>query len=136
MSETPREELTAHRGGCHCGAVQWQVMAPPDLHTHTCNCSLCDIQHYQHLIVPKERFTLLEGEDNLSTYTFGSGIAQHYFCKTCGVKSFYVPRSNPDGISVHARCLDIGTVASVTDEPFDGQNWEKNAGALAHLSQT
>jgi len=136
MSDDALTELTTHRGGCHCGAVQWQVLAPAEIHTHTCNCSLCDIQHYQHLIVPKQHFTLLSGEANLSTYTFGSGIAQHYFCKTCGVKSFYVPRSNPDGVSVHARCLDMATVASIEDEPFDGQNWEKNAGSLAHLSKT
>jgi hypothetical protein len=87
------------------------------------------------LIVPKQRFHLLKGAEDLSDYRFGSGQAQHYFCKTCGVKSFYVPRSNPDGVSVHARCLNLATVLSITDTPFDGQNWEKNAASLAHLSK-
>ena len=129
------DALITHRGGCHCDTVSWEIDAPSVLHTHTCNCSICNIQHYQHLIVPKARFRLLTGEDNLTLYTFGSGIAQHWFCKSCGVKSFYIPRSNPDGVSVHARCLDMSTVEHIEDEPFDGQNWEKNAASLAHLSQ-
>jgi len=128
------QDLTTHQGGCHCGTVRWSIEAPADIHTHSCNCSICNIQHYQHLIVPKSRFKILSGEEALSLYTFGSGIAQHYFCKHCGVKSFYIPRSNPDGVSVHARCIDPETLNSVEDEAFDGRNWEKNAGSLAHLS--
>ena len=127
--------LVTHEGGCHCGKVKWQIQAPAHLQTHTCNCSICDINNYQHLIVPKQRFQLLTNTDSLSEYRFGSGQAKHYFCKTCGVKSFYIPRSNPDGVSVHARCLNLATVLSITDTPFDGQNWEENAASLAHLSK-
>jgi hypothetical protein len=50
------------------------------------------------------------------------------------VKPFYVPRSNPDGFSVNARCLEPGTIESLTVEPFDGRNWENSAAALRHLS--
>ena len=127
--------LVTHEGGFHCGKVQWQIQAPAHLQTHTCNCSICNINHYQHLIVPKQRFQLLSDPDTLSEYRFGSGLAQHYFCKACGVKSFYIPRSNPDGVSVHARCLNPASVLSITDTPFDGQNWERNAASLAHLSK-
>ena len=127
--------LVTHEGGCHCGKVQWQIQAPAHLQTHTCNCSICNINHYQHLIVPKQRFQLLSDPDTLSEYRFDSGLAQHYFCKACGVKSFYIPRSNPDGVSVHARCLNPASVLSITDTPFDGQNWERNAASLAHLSK-
>lgn len=90
---------------------------------------------HQHLIVAASRFHLVSGESDLSLYTFNTGQAKHYFCRRCGVKSFYVPRSNPDGYSVNARCLDPKTLGSVTIEPFDGANWEKNAGSLAHLSR-
>ncbi len=131
MSET----LVTHKGGCHCGRVSWEVEAPAVLHTHTCNCSICDPYNYQHLIVPKSRFKLLTGESDLSCYTFGSGIAQHFFCSHCGVKSFYIPRSNPDGVSINARCIDTETISRIEDEAFDGQNWEKNAGALAGLDK-
>jgi hypothetical protein len=136
MAENNSEqELITHQGGCHCGKIKWQVQAPANLHTHTCNCSICEIHHYQHLIVPKDRFHLLTDAQELSEYRFGSGHAKHYFCKTCGTKSFYIPRSNPDGVSIHARCLNPASVLSITDTPFDGQNWEKNAASLAHLSK-
>ena len=126
--------LVTHRGGCHCGAVGFEVLAPADLRVQDCNCSICSASGFWHLIVPRQRFKLLRGEDALTEYTFGTGVARHLFCHTCGVKSFYVPRSNPDGYSVNARCLDRATVASITVEPFDGRDWEASAGALRHLS--
>lgn len=89
---------------------------------------------FQHLIVPRSRFRLLHGGDLLTEYTFNTGVARHLFCSRCGVKSFYVPRSNPDGYSVNARCLEPGTIESLDLEPFDGRNWEANAGALRDLS--
>jgi hypothetical protein len=79
---------------------------------------------YLHLIVPADRFRLLAGRNDLTTYTFNTGVAQHHFCKHCGVKSFYVPRSHPDGVSVNARCLDDAAVESMTVLPFDGRNWD------------
>ncbi|MCK5424295.1 MAG: GFA family protein [Emcibacter sp.] len=83
-----------------------------------------------HLIVEKENFTLLQGEDNLGLYSFNTHVAQHLFCKTCGVKSFYVPRSHPDGYSVNVNCLDHSTIKSITTEDFDGQNWKDNIGKI------
>jgi hypothetical protein len=90
---------------------------------------------YQHLIVPKSNFRILQGEDRLITYEFNTGIARHYFCSHCGVKSFYVPRSHPDGISVNGRCLDPDTISSVTLSSFDGRNWEQNRDKLAPLPE-
>jgi hypothetical protein len=90
---------------------------------------------YQHLIVPASQFRLTRGESVLSVYRFNTGVARHLFCSICGIKSFYVPRSNPDGFSVNLRCLDTGTLGSVTLIPFDGRNWERNAASLRHLSE-
>jgi hypothetical protein len=90
---------------------------------------------FLHLIVPASRFRLLRGAETIETYTFNTGTAKHLFCRRCGIKSFYVPRSNPDGYSVNARCLDRSTVEHVEVTPFDGQNWEKSAASLAHLSR-
>ena len=113
-----------HMGGCHCGRVRFEVEAPAALEVQECNCSICGKSGYLHLIVPKSRFKLLQGAEFLSTYTFNTGVAQHLFCKVCGIKSFYIPRSNPDGFSVNARCLDPQTIASIKITQFDGQNWE------------
>lgn len=117
--------LIKHAGGCHCGRIRFEVSAPARLEVADCNCSICSMAGYLHLIVKSEHFRLLCGGGDLTTYTFNSGVAKHVFCRHCGVKSFYIPRSHPDGVSVNARCIDSGTVESMTVTPFDGRNWEK-----------
>ncbi|MEE8538732.1 MAG: GFA family protein, partial [Woeseiaceae bacterium] len=116
--------MTIHKGGCHCGRIRFEVEALGDLEVNECNCSICRLTGFLHLIVRKDDFRLVSGQDDLSTYQFNTGVARHFFCAVCGVKSFYIPRSNPDGYSVNARCLDPGTVTSMTIETFDGRNWE------------
>jgi len=118
-----------HAGGCHCGRVRFEAVAPTRLVVTDCNCSICGKAGYLHLIVPKSRFKLLSGADVLTTYRFNTGTAKHLFCSVCGVKSFYVPRSHPDGYSVNARCLDEGTVEQLIVVPLDGKNWEKTHSA-------
>lgn len=127
-------EAIIHRGGCHCGRVRFQAKGPAVLEVLDCNCSICVKTGFLHWIVPQSRFHLLTPESALGTYTFGTGIAQHRFCKVCGIKSFYVPRSNPDGIDINVRCLDYDPDRKLTITPFDGQNWEQNSNSLAHLS--
>ncbi|HEX4241118.1 MAG TPA: GFA family protein [Steroidobacteraceae bacterium] len=117
--------MVTHSGGCHCGRVRFEVIAPSNLELADCNCSICAKSGYLHLIVPAERFKLTKGREALVTYSFNTGVAKHYFCSVCGIKSFYVPRSHPDGISVNGRCIDGGTVTSMSITPFDGRDWEK-----------
>jgi hypothetical protein len=128
------KETMIYKGACHCGAVRFEVEAPEDILAHDCNCSICAKAGFLHLIVPKSRFRLLSGQDRLTTYSFNTETAKHTFCNTCGIKPFYVPRSNPDGIDINVRCLEP-VPTRVTTEPFDGRNWEANAGHLAHLSR-
>ena len=106
---TPQTPLVTHRGGCHCGAVAFEVEAPARVTVSDCNCSVCRMSGFLHLIVPAARFRLLRGKEELSEYRFNTGTAQHLFCRRCGVKSFYVPRSNPDGYSVNLRLRESGT---------------------------
>jgi len=126
---------TWRAGGCHCGAVRFEAALPDVVEAQACNCSMCDKVGFIHLIVPESRFRLLSGQGAMTSYRFNTGVAEHLFCRTCGVKSFYRPRSNPDGWSVNARCLDEVDVLDIRVEAFDGRNWEAHAGALAHLSQ-
>jgi len=128
------ENYTTHAGGCHCGAVRFEVDLPESFEVEDCNCSICAMSGNIHVIVPSSRFRLLAGQDNLSEYTFQTKAAKHLFCRTCGIKSFYVPRSNPDGYAVTYRCLENWMDLDVKICPFDGQNWEDNAGRLAHKS--
>jgi len=122
-------------GGCHCGAVRFEAHLPDAFEIEDCNCSICAMSGNTHVIVPASRFRLLAGSANLTEYTFNTGQARHLFCKTCGIKSFYVPRSNPDGFAVTWRCLDDWQSLDVTRNAFDVQNWEANAGMLAHKSR-
>ena len=116
-------------GGCHCGAVRFEADLPDAFEIEDCNCSICTMSGNTHVIVPASRFRLLKGADSMTEYTFNTGAARHLFCKTCGIKSFYVPRS------VTWRCLDDWQSLDVTINAFDGQDWEANAGTLAHKSR-
>jgi hypothetical protein len=115
-------------GGCHCGRVRFRVRAER-LEALDCNCSICTMKGFLHLIVPKERFELLRGAADLATYTFNTAVAKHTFCRTCGIHAFYTPRSHPDGVDVNVRCLDEGP-GRFAVVPFDGRNWEANADSI------
>jgi centromere protein V len=117
--------VVTHKGGCHCGRVRFEVQAPAEIEVLDCNCSICTKTGYLHLIVPAARFRLLDPAAPLTNYTFNTGTARHLFCSVCGIKSFYVPRSHPDGYSVNARCLDAGTVTAMRALPCDGRDWER-----------
>jgi hypothetical protein len=122
-------------GSCHCGAVAFEVLAPSPVEVEACNCSMCARTGFVHLIVPKAHFRLIRGERLLTHYRFNTGVANHTFCKKCGVKAFYTPRSNPDGVSVNANCFDDGQAPELIVSTFDGQNWEANAACLAHKTE-
>jgi len=115
------------QGGCHCGSVQFRVTADLDRVTY-CNCSMCSKKGFLHLIVPPEQFELVSGKDDLTTYTFNTGVAKHTFCKYCGIHAFYVPRSDPDKIDVNVRCLEGVDVSALSIKTFDGKNWEQAMG--------
>jgi len=123
-----------YKGSCHCGEVTFSVESPPTVEVEQCNCSVCSKSGFLHLIVPKSKFHLLTGEGALTTYTFNTGVAKHYFCKHCGIKPFYIPRSNPDGVDVNLNALDT-MPPNISIVQFDGQNWEDNAGSLADKSK-
>jgi hypothetical protein len=117
--------VVTHAGGCHCGRVRFEVTAPDHLRVTECNCSICTKSGYLHLIVPAERFRLLSGQESLVAYSFNTRTAKHLFCAVCGVKSFYVPRSHPDGFSVNARCIDPGTIVELSVTASNGREWEQ-----------
>lgn len=116
-------------GGCHCQAVRFEVeVGDPPLSVLDCNCSVCSMTGFLHLMVPHGDFTLLSGQDALSSYRFGTGAADHLFCRHCGVKSFYQPRSHPNAWSVNVHCLDQQVDLHI--EAFDGKNWVQAKAAL------
>ena len=124
-------EMKTYEGGCHCGRVRFRVTTA-FTHVSECNCSICTKKGILHLVVPRDKFELLSGAGDLTTYRFGTGTAQHTFCKHCGIHSFYVPRSDPEKIDVNVRCLDGVDPAMFTLDRFDGKNWEQAIATWHH----
>ena len=116
--------LETREGGCHCGAVRFRAKVDLD-RLSQCNCSICTKKGILHLVTDPADFELLKGKDALTAYTFQTGVAQHTFCKHCGMHAFYIPRSQPHRVSVNARCLDDIDAATLTPKGFfDGRHWE------------
>jgi hypothetical protein len=117
-------------GGCHCKKVRFEAEVPHAVEVLDCNCSICSASGFRHLIVPHSQFRLVRGEEALVSYRFGTGAANHLFCGTCGIKSFYQPRSHPEAWSVNLNTLDDATGLQITARTFDGRNWEQARASL------
>jgi hypothetical protein len=115
--------MKEYTGGCHCGAIRFSFHSKESAQIWKCNCSICDMIDYDHLFIKHDLFKLTSGKELIEKYVFETKSAKHYFCKLCGIKSFYQPRSHPDAYSIHLKCVD--------DPPeineiiyFDGKNFE------------
>lgn len=124
-----------YHGGCHCGAVRFRMLGPEALCVIDCNCSICAKTGYLHVTVPHAAFELLAGHEHLAEYRFNSGQARHLFCRVCGIKCHYQPRSHPDCYSVNLRCIDNGADHIGQLLRFDGSNWEQAASDLVAVRE-
>jgi hypothetical protein len=115
--------MPTHRGGCHCGRIRFEVDGEIGPVTN-CNCSICKMTGYLHWDVERAAVRLLTRDGDWQTYRFGTGVAEHRFCTTCGISPFRVPRSAPHKIGVNARCLEGVDPKTLTVVDFDGHNWE------------
>ena len=125
--------MIKHLGSCHCKQIQFEVIGKNNIQVLDCSCSICSILNYKHYVVDKSQFQLLKGKKYLSTYTFNTKVAKHMFCKICGIKSFYIPRSHPDSISINLNCINSKTINKVKLIKFDGKHWNKNINKIKSL---
>ena len=112
-----------YHGGCQCGAVRFEADADLDS-TVTCNCSRCQRLGSVLSFTPRDKFTLLSGEDNLTEYLFNKRHIRHLFCKTCGIESFAYAAA-PDGApmtAINANCLDGVEPRELKSHHYDGRN--------------
>ena len=112
-------------GSCHCAAVKFKFISDETVEIWKCNCSICASYDYQHLFIKHEDFELISGRKELSSYKFGTNSAEHLFCKICGIKSFYQPRSHPEMYSVNLRCVNNPPPIRKVIE-FDGVNFDES----------
>ena len=122
--------MQIYQGRCHCGRVRFRVTAELT-RVVLCNCSICTKKGFLHLIIPLAQFALVSGADDLTVYTFNTGVAKHQFCRHCGIHPFYVPRSDPDKMDVNVRCLEGVDVGALAIGSFDGANWEQAIGTAS-----
>jgi hypothetical protein len=116
--------MQTYSGSCHCGRVRFRVRG--ELHAATlCNCSMCTKKGFLHWVVEPGQFELIAGQDELVSYRFNTMVAEHKFCRSCGIHPFYTPRSDPDKVDVNVRCLEGVDPTKVVIKGFDGQNWEQ-----------
>jgi hypothetical protein len=128
--------MATYRGGCHCGRTRFEVDG--DLkRVSECNCSICARAGFLHWRIEPEQLRMLTPWEDLSVYRWGTRRARHHFCPVCGVAPLRNPRSNPDKVSVNARCLEDVDLAQVQVEHFDGQHWEaaQAASEAAHAKR-
>jgi hypothetical protein len=112
-----------YTGGCHCGAVRYEVTTDPDM-AIACNCSHCGKLGLTLTFATPDKFRLLSGEGAQTEYRFNKRVIQHLFCPVCGTQSYAVGRT-PDGkavIAVNVRCLDGIDVATLDPKPYDGKS--------------
>jgi len=118
--------MSKYKGSCHCGQVQFEVEIELS-RVVTCNCSICVRKGAVYTAVPESRFNLIQGEDELTLYQFGTGTAKHYFCKQCGIHPFHRSRMNPEHWTINVNCLEQVDRDALEPKMFDGQNWEETA---------
>ncbi|WP_300541688.1 GFA family protein [Maricaulis sp.] len=124
MAGTP--EKSWRSGGCHCGAVRFEVNVTDAVVVISCNCSLCAKTGFIHLVVDEADFRVTQGEDNIGEYSFHTHTARHRSCRTCHVTTHHTMRSRPDGISVNLRCLDGDANLQLRFQEFDGASWDED----------
>ena len=100
-------EAVIFTGSCHCGKVQFEVRLEGGLtNPRRCNCSLCRRKGAIMETLFADGFTLLAGEENLSTYRWNTQKARHYFCKTCGIYTHHQRRVDSNQFGFNIGCLD------------------------------
>ena len=94
-------------GRCHCGTVRFEATLVDDLESvRRCTCSYCRMRGAVVASAAMGGIVIREGEDALTTYRFGTGTAQHFFCSRCGIYTHHQRRSNPNQYGVNVACLD------------------------------
>lgn len=131
-------EMTRREGACHCGGVKIAVDLPENPRPHRCNCSMCAMKGSVAIDVPIAALTVLEGEGLLSRYSFGTGVARHWFCRQCGIHVFQQLRSDPEKYGVNGVCFPgLGQFDFAAMPVHDGANAHpKDTGAPTRIAGT
>jgi hypothetical protein len=107
LIDTLSSEPVTIEGACHCGAVRFTVTLTEGFASaRRCTCSLCRMRGAVAVTSTPEAFTLTHGAEQIATYRFNTGTAEHHFCRICGTYTHHKRRSNPNQLGVNVACLD------------------------------
>lgn len=91
---------------CHCETVKISFEMVDGLGSlRRCDCSMCRRKYPAAVSGRVDDLRIETGENALGLYQFGTKVAKHYFCKSCGVHVFHQRRSNPEEIGVNVACV-------------------------------
>lgn len=94
-------------GHCHCGAVEFEIELEGEISKGMrCNCSLCKRKGAVMAAVTIDKLRVIKGADNLALYQWNTGVAKHYFCKTCGIYTHHQRKKNPNEFAFNIACFD------------------------------
>jgi len=129
-ADEPQEPSTpmTHTGGCHCGAVRFEVTLEPGFKGSRCNCSICSKTAVTGAVVKPHAFRLLAGESDRGSYRWGGNISTRFFCKHGGIHCYgegYLEQVGGDYVSVNLNCVDGLDVNKLELVHWDGRhdNW-------------
>jgi hypothetical protein len=110
-------------GSCHCGRVAFEVKTAP-AKAFTCNCSYCVRRGWRHAYAGVDEFALLRGAEALSTYRFGAGTTQNYFCGFCGISThFFSTYEDRPQYAYSLGCCEGFDTSSLEVEHIDGRSF-------------
>lgn len=123
-------DVTEAKAACHCGAIQLHLRFEEGLHSaRRCDCSLCRMRGAVAVSVPIDGLSILAGQDALSLYQFGTRVAEHYFCRHCGIYTHHRRRSNPNQYGINAACIEgVSPFDFTSVEVLDGKNHPEDGG--------
>ena len=105
--------MNAHAGGCHCGALRFELSTSQVLATlspRACDCDFCT-RHLAAWVSDAAGLLHIEADDaRLRRYRQGSGQADFLLCTECGVL-----------VAVMARTDDGRLLGAVNRNAFDGR---------------
>ena len=110
--------MTRYTGSCHCGGVRFAIETEQPLGPYfKCNCSLCSRKSSVMGAAPRTALRVTAGADLISTYTWNTREAQHYFCKVCGIYTHHVMRGETQTVGLNMACIDGFDVFALSEVP-------------------
>ena len=105
------------KGKCHCGSIKFSINTKiRDL--RRCNCSICSRKGFVMGTALIDELTITSGEKNLTSYKWNTKIAEHFFCKICGINTHHKRRSDPNQYGYNIGCIEGFEMSWIEDAPF------------------